>query len=461
MKIIRLVSDELTKSIFQKSTSAPIMIKPNSSIALKSLSFELKHDLDFVIDSDDYVMSISTDNKTFVIIQIPRGKYNRTSFMNYLTYQFNYFMTTINQNEVGTEWVSTIANDDKVNICVSRSDLETVSNFSTLNITANENAYKKTTQSNVFDSYAQCKSFICRGGLYNLITVGGDYTNQFIYGLSNELFNTTQKTTLTTDDFVCCVFTDGISPNYRFKNESGEIINTNCPINIGDVISIKKNTVSDYIYIQFYIDNILIGQFQPSENFTISQLYTTFAFGTTSPTFNLNTPQQITSAFCQVSAEGTYSALETLPNVYSSDNLTAASIKSAIRFDSSTMQTFMGYDAQKITMSGVASNYAANNIFGLPLTFQAGDDLVVEIQNLNIDGYDFLENKKASIVAVIPIESLTKNAFGYSYIEPFPTFLSLNNDQLTNINSFYVSIKSGGQYLDLTDKIFMQLLING
>lgn len=466
MKIIRLVSDVLTKSIFQKSTSAPIMIKPNSSIALKSLSFELKHDLGFQIDSDDYIMSFSTDGKNYVTLLIPRGKYDRTTFLDSILRNLNGSMMTENPTENGTEWNIITTADDKVNISFGRSDYGLVSDFNLLNVTQDQNVYNKTVVSEVIDSWAQCKSFICRGGLQNKITIAGTSTanNEFYYGLCDQLFDTTKKTTLTIDDFQCCIFTTRANKNYNFKSIDGTTVESNTPWDVNDTIVMKKITINNSLNFQFIVlkQNIeyILGQFIMTGDFILSQLFQTFAFGNAEDTFNMVNPSQITSPYCQSSTDGKYIQLETLPIVYADNNLTATQINASIYFDTSIMQSFMGYDTNKLKVNGISGNFQAKNIFGLPLTFQSGDDLVVELPNLNIDGYDFLENKKSSIVAIIPIESLTKNVFGYSYIEPFPTFLSLNNDQLTNINTFYVSIKSGGQLLDVTDKIFIQLLIN-
>jgi hypothetical protein len=474
MKIIRLVSDVLTKSIFQKSSSAPIIIKPNSSIALKSLSFELKHDLDFVIDSDDYIMSLSITYTSRVIrtynILVPRGKYNRLSFLNYLTYRINSYLASSNFNEQGIEWKFTIDNNDRLNITFGVSEFGSPTNFNTLNMTVNSNIFTKTVLSSNIDAWAQCKSFICRGGFSIAGGVGGNNTinNEFYYGLCNQIFSPSAKTTLSLDDFTTCVFTIPTNKHYRIKTINGDIIETNTDYMATDIIYIRKIRDIDapqckLVYaISRNNATITLGQTDPTENFTLSTLFTTIALGLVEEGFAFGSANQYLSPFCASTVDGKYTELETLENIYTDDNLTAPSpFTGSITFETLTMQTFMGYDQKVINIGGVSGTYKANNIFGLPLTFQAGDDLVVELQNLNIDGYDFLENKKASIVAVIPIESLTQNVYSCSYIEPFPTFLSLNNDQLTNINTFYVSIKSGGQLLDVSDKIFIQLLING
>ena len=88
-----------------------------------------------------------------------------------------------------------------------------------------------------------------------------------------------------------------------------------------------------------------------------------------------------------------------------------------------------------------------------------GDDLVVVLENLGIDGYDFLTNQKSAIVAIVPSESLNVVGNGVSYIEPFPTFVNLNNEKSMNINNFYVSIKQGSDFIQITDRMYLQLLI--
>lgn len=96
-----------------------------------------------------------------------------------------------------------------------------------------------------------------------------------------------------------------------------------------------------------------------------------------------------------------------------------------------------------------------------PFSDNLGDDLVVVLENLPIDGYDFYENKKSAIAAVIPFESLKNQSNGYSYIEPFPTFVDVNNKESLNVNTFYVSIKMAGQFIqNMTDKIYLQLLLD-
>jgi len=193
--------------------------------------------------------------------------------------------------------------------------------------------------------------------------------------------------------------------------------------------------------------------------FVNSTQFLTIAIGDDAGAVTFENLQFTKSPFIQSTVEGKYSTVKTLENIYYDDSLGLSQSKVSIRFLTPIMQQLCGFNNSTVYQNAISGFFLGNNIFGLNLN-DVGDDIAVEILNLPLDGYDFLSNQKSSLVAVIPVESLSKNGFGYSYIEPFPTFISCNNKEKMNVNNFTIAIKTGPNYLTLTDRIYMQLLLD-
>lgn len=475
MKIVRLVSDVVSTSQFSKGCSAPIIIKKDGKIGLKSLSFETLHTSDFEVTDASYKLSFTVgdvDGDGLPIsytITVPNGVYNIKTFLEYLTAKMNFWMASFDPvlNSFGLEWLVSNYNG-KCDFAFGKSEYVLIqsSDFNLVKCVSNDNTYTKNVPSDVLDSYAQCTKYLCKGGVFATVTI--DCLNDFdpgagcifYVGLSN-LFNPVTKTLLNGSDFNVAIFSDGASGNYKFIHD-GIITNSNAPINDGDVLCFRRNIIGYFLAYILNADGQVIGSYSFSmpNSFILNEQFLTMAFGDgCTEDFTLINPTATLSPFIQNSINGAYSTVDSLPNIYFNSNLKAVTPSSVlIEFVGPYLQDVLGYNSNILAYNGISGSFVSN----LPIRLgfnNLGDDLVVEVSNLNLDGYDFLENRKSSILAVIPLESLSQKDYGYSYIEPFPTFSSLNNKEDININTFYISIKSGSQLVKLQDRIFMQLLI--
>jgi len=221
MKIIRLVSDQVSqdqqfKSRFTKACSAPIIFNPYSKISLKSLSFELSHTNDFIVDNNLYALAYSTGDKAeniyiFKNIIIPQNTYNITTFMDQLQYLMNASLSSLSftSNDFGFEWSLTFENN-KLMMSYGRSANSPVlpADMTLLNMTSTNNIYAKTNipDSGTIDAYSQNKNYVCRGGLSISAEIGGDPTQSvFYFGLAPTLYNTQTQLTLDGTNFTVAI----------------------------------------------------------------------------------------------------------------------------------------------------------------------------------------------------------------------------------------------------------------
>lgn len=477
MKIIRLVSDVVTTSIFNKSINVPIIIKPNSKVALKSLSFETEHITDFQVTDTSYQLRYTVDDKTgsalnWYTVTVPTGTYNIKTFLEYLKFAMNVTLSAIDptKNYYGFEWNTSLVND-RVNFSFGKSDFAAIlsSNMTiSPNMTVNNNAYSRQNNTPDTDAYAQSNTFISKGSYKAdcTITTGDANLPQctFYVGLCASKFAPANKPTLAASDFSVAAFSDGTSNVYKIKSINGDIIDSVVQYEKNDVIRILKTYENGIGYMNLYcVKNnapSLLYKFSPLIDFVNTNQYLTVALGSGSQGVTFTTLTQIQSAFVSSSVDGKYIVSDVLEDVLYNSNLQAVfSSRVQLDFLTDIMQSFLGFANKLSVITGISGNFTANSIAAVDL-IAIGDDISVELQTLNLDGYDSLKQSKSPILAIIPIESLSKNGFGYSYIEPFPTFLSMNFQQTTSVNTFSINMTAGNKPIKLTDKVYMQLLIS-
>lgn len=477
VKIIRLVSDELQTSRFVKTISAPLMVKPNSKIAIKSISFDLKKTTTFVVDDDSYYYDFSVGDETgndyiFFRVQVPLGTYTLVSFINMIQYLMNEKLEALtpNQNSWGFEWALQL-NSNILSMSFDRKDLGVI-NSNDLALTymtpGGNNTYSRSAQAigAGYDSFAQSKLPLCKGGSVATITISGNnpLESDFIVGLYNNIVGTS---TILLKNASVAVFNDG--GKYWVRRIDGNDVSTDVDIENADTLFFYKeyDAVNNRGRIKCDViketTNINILNDFVTETFVNQNQYFTFAIGSVDTgLLEFAEPSIIASPFAQSTANGIYSVVPYANNVYKSDVSNRLASNVQLVFNSTNMRTFLGYAGISYAENLLSGHFTADYQIGQNgVLNDLTEDVVVVLENLPIDGYDFLENKKSAIVAVIPIESLLKNGVNYSYTENFPTYVSLNNKEEQNFNNFYVSIKSGAQYMNVENKIYMQLLLDG
>ena len=477
MRIIRLVSDELQTSRFVKTISAPLMVKPESKIALKSISFDLKKTTTFVIDDDGYYLDFSvgdTDESGYIFYraQVPLGTYTLTSFINMVQYLINEKLQALtpDENSWGFEWALQL-NGNILSMSFNRADLGVINSNNlalTEMIAGANNTYTRSPAAlgTGYDSFAQSKLPLCKGGSNASIIIGGNnpLESDFIIGLYNSIVGTS---TILLANASVAVFNDG--GVYWVRRIDGSDLATDVEIEVADVVRFYKEYDAENNRGRIKCDIIkesgpinVLNDFV-TENFVNENQYFTFAIGSNDTgLLELAEPSIIASPFAQSTANGIYSVVPYANNVYQSDITQRLASNVQLVFNSTEMRTFLGYAGITYAENLLSGHFTADYPIGQNgILNDLTEDVVVVLENLPIDGYDFLENKKSAIVAVIPIESLLKNGVNYSYTENFPTYVSLNNKEEQNFNNFYVSVKSGTQYMNVENKIYMQLLLDG
>jgi hypothetical protein len=215
MRIIRLVSDAIDgTSRFVKATSAPIMIKPNSRIALKSLSLELQKSTNFSISNDNYYFSYSIGDKDDTgrikeyLIQIPQGVYTQDTFVTTIKYLMNAVLSgvsaTVNIDDedvvlqsYGFEWNLSVTSDNKLSISFNRQDLGNIDSSSMVNnpnMTVTGNTYQRQGappfEDNEYNAVTQCKLRACKGGLDSAVKIqNSPSTCEFMIAFCNQIFH--------------------------------------------------------------------------------------------------------------------------------------------------------------------------------------------------------------------------------------------------------------------------------
>lgn len=472
-RIIRLVSDIVSTSRFTKAMPAPIIIAPDSTIALKSISFELAKDTTFDVPDDTYFFYFSVGDKNEqgrdiqYRVTVPQGTYTQDSLLQTLQFGMNQVLAGVDatDNSYGFEWSLSVDTSGILTMAFDRNDKANIqsADIAVTGIEASGNTYTKTAaDTGEYNAFAQVKPVLCRGGLSSQITLGGTSpeTSQFIVGLCPNII---QGGVTDIEAFSFAVFNQaGSGGKYSVRTQTGAIINTTVDIQTGaDIEIIKEYDVDEARgWISAYQDDTLIYREYVIPSLLNNIHYFTFAISDGGADISFSNPALTPSPFVTKTAGGAYTLNRVAPSIYVSDLNTRAPSKVTLVFSSPSMQQFLGFLGTTLSLNAVSGNFVANSAVAA-MVMQVGDDLIVELQNLPIEGYDTLSGLMAPIVAVIPVESLSRDTsgLGFSYIEPFATKVKLHNKSPLNVNAMYVNIRSGNSNLALADRVFIQLLV--
>jgi hypothetical protein len=471
-RIIRLVSDVLTTSRFNKAMPAPIIIPPESTIALKSISFELAKDTTFDVPDGSYYFYYSVGDKDEqnrdiqYRVLVPQGTYTQDSLLQTLQFQMNQALSGEEPaaNCYGFEWSLSVDTTGILTMSFDRADKAAIqsADVDLNNMQALSNVYTKLgADTGEYNAFMQVKPVMCRGGFNSEIQLGGTSpeTSEFIVGLCPNII---QGGLTDVEAFSFAVFCDTTSGQYKARTLTGNIVTTTIDVQTGATIKIIKgyDTESSKGFIAAYQDDDLIIQQDVIESLINNIHYFTVAIGDGGADISFSNPALIQSPFVSKSPAGAYTLNKVAPSIYVSDLNTRAPSKVTVVFSSPAMQQFLGFLGTTLSLNVVSGSFTSNSPVAA-LVMKVGEDLIIELQNLPIEGYDTLSGLMAPIVAVIPVESLSSDAsgLGFSYIEPFVTKVKLHNKSPLNVNTFYVNIRSGNSNLALADRVYMQLLV--
>lgn len=503
MRILRITSPEVQTSRFEASMPAPIICQPGTKMSLKSLSFQIAKSTSFNIPDNTYSFDFGVGDGNLYTVTLPAGNYNQVSLIQKLKYLMNSALSgNYNQrdtNHYGFEWTARVTSDDffvlSFGRVATRNQTSDRLKLIKMNYDVGNNKFSRdataTSTRNDYTSYGQCKNITCRGGMSTAIklTATDDATAQatnFFVALHEGI---TPDNRVAIADMKFAVFNGNEQSRngyYAIKKLGGGYFQTDQQIKNNDIICIYKDyeptskvasinfgVIADGttemipIYAQTLKPDAPLDERLIYDNLVNTSLHYTFAFSAKN---DQPTGAQVQFEGCAITespfqistAQGEYSMVDELPDVFYSDLAGKDPSNVNLVFPYASLRNLLGFVASDYDKFAISGSFVAENIFAIGLN-KIGDDLVVVINNdVELDGYDFLTGLKSNILAVIPMESLNvdKTGSGYSYVETNPVFIDIKNKYNINLNTLNVSIKAGNQYLNLEDKIYMQILLD-
>jgi len=437
MKIIRLVSQS-TEGLFDNDFNEDIVVEPNSSIALHSLTAEIDiEQITVTAENDEIQFKMFQGDTEYKVLHATHGVYNSSSFsdlFNDITIKMNSLMSN-RSGEIGFQWrVATQVDTKKVNFCNEAGEY-----VNPTNKVSTKYAYTQafSTAGGVidrfggtignYDSFLYFKAPNCKGSstLRAQIYKTG-FTDGFIVGYTTTPYNS-NTTVINPLDIKYGIKCTAVLANYITILDGIE-----SPTTVPAAIVATGDTSNDTMSIDIYNGkieyNIGRGTANPVVNLlTLGDVYnhSTNLFpviiflGAGGDARLQNVKFSCDPFYVITNAVNFDSPLSGLPP--------AGNGQLAIRtlvFNDAELARYFGFKATSYTSdpTNTITNFISENAFS-PADFS--DSFVVELQNLNIDSYDGLTNKRRNLLHSIVQADVIRNRL--TYTAPYPLFLSLNN----------------------------------
>jgi hypothetical protein len=441
MKIIRLVSTD-PQGYFDNDFNEDITVEPNSSIALHSLTAEINIEQITVDAQNDLIQfkMFQTDD-TFKVFHVQQGIYNSSNYntlFDDITVKMNKLMGNI-QGEIGYQWqVGTDIATKKVNFCNKQGEYilpKSTGNrkFGTKNLTGTvgsggvSGVWNRTTGAGTpgfYDSFMYFKSPNCKGSstLRTKIYQTG-FTDGFILGYTTKPYDTTTAL-INPSDIKYGIRCTEIGQVYKTILDGVETDSTTTA-----QIVATNNVANDNLSIDINKGNIKLNVTR-GDGATINLLTLDGAYNHTTDLFpvivflgdnncRLYTISFSSDAFYNIINEQNYEiSLNALPSAGTKDG------NRILQFGDIDMSKYLGYKLTQYTQGVV--NGATNFLSDVPFSpSDFSDSFVIELQNINIDSYDGLTNKRRNLLHTIVQADVIRNRL--TYTAPYPLFLNLNN----------------------------------
>ena len=473
MRLIRLESDSITtKSEFTNNLAIPIEVSANAKVALKTLTMQFDAP-PIVIDSTNDTFTLRTDTgSTLLEGALQRRQYESVDTLcAEIQTKLNALMQSfddegVDKSSVGLEWTASSTqdanNNNKVTIAFNRSDptlvVPTAANL--INIDTDGTVfYKVGGNTGDFNASLEVNTPINEGGYaYEVQLVNHGMANvadsTWKFYLKNYNGNISNGV-LATDGF------------YQFYKNGQWIIST-IPVEVDDVITVTKSLLLSYdTRINYRITNgeILKGNVIGDRVSELVEFKNTLwleiaddlgEVGFQTITYIPTT--QVTSVGGKLIKKR---ADEVLHVIRDSNLKTTASTVTLTLSDG--LARLLGYAPAKLTRSAISYAFVAQsnvttNIFN--------NDIIVELVQLPLNGYDHGVKRSKNIIMVITSGALNSstNATGVeqyelSYTDNFPTYISLQNSkQSTTYSQLTVRVTSANQTLITNGRMSALLL---
>jgi hypothetical protein len=501
MKLVRLESDdELTQSQFTNNLSIPLVLGKNSQVALKCLTLQFAEP-PYIIDSTNNQISFTTSSiagspvTTTRTITIPNGEYN----INNLMLKIQELLNAMVQSEVeettdkGFEWLVSAEGDSdtglNTHIAFQRADPEAVTTANTTISQSGTTATMAYTEPNFYKN-------ISDNSTYN----AGLITNKWVNGGSWRIsMQVVKKSGTQTENIANSKWVFGISETSAlydngetsllqvmyvgfYRNSGGKysykknyvMVDTNLAIEDQDTITISKRLLSEtqtkVIYtvkkgatVHNFEGDIIQESFASVIGLGSQVLLLKVGDDTGKIAFNTIENNPTTQI---VENNGIYTKIKPsdVKYVLINDSLNVSPSNVTLDLKTEALKLLLGYNSQIMQKNAVSYDFVSEskistNIFN--------NDIVVEIPELSLDGYDQGVKQSRNIAMVISSGELrsSQRAIGFEKYELTYNeqatflFISLKNKQ-TSITCPQLTIRvtSEGKVLPLSGKMTCLLL---
>lgn len=485
MKLIRLQSEqELSETQFTNNLAISLNLPINSKVALKSLSIEFDTP-PLVIDSNNNTITFSTSAQqpitTLRTITIPPGEYSSQTLLKTIQRLLNaVIQSDVINSDFGFEWLCSIS-DDKSHIAFKRTEVETLTTATANQINmgyTNPQFYKSTTDNNTYNASLMSNKPLNHGSWYletTLETKTGQSTtiadSKWIWGIfdSNSQYETGESNLVQLMYAGLARTTNGY---YSYKKNFVMVETTIVPTT-GDIISISKKLISPTQCQVTYsitqggsttdLDGDIITSSTPIVFVGDGSFYELLKIGNDTgkiafTSLKLNPSGEV------LDTNGVYTEIDLVPNVLLNENLTTVNPSTVtINLTSDSLRQILGYDVKIMQKTAISYDFVSNSLISSNIFT---DDLVIEVPELMLDGYDHGARQSKNMIMILTtsellrsIRSIGLNRYELSYNEQATyLFISLKNKQ-TTVSAPMLSIRCTLKNKTLPLKCNMSALI--
>lgn len=430
MKLIRLYSNNTTGLINNDLYSDAIQLKPYSQISLYNASISLSYN-NIVVDNDNRTFQFSTTSapqfKKTVNLDI--GDYTAEEFILHVERKMN---ALIDNNALGNgvQFVVSKTTDNLLKIQFSKPNNQSTSGnlvpqTNLINLTnVGGGIYNKTGGSD-YQGYGYSDLHFTRGSGHVITTLTNNL-NSYIFGLIDNKPDSTQ--TLDHTYYSYAIKYDHVLDKY-FTIVDGVETDTGLSYNVSEPLRITKNSGG----ITFYKNNISIGTsgFNDTKHYYLG--------------FSIKNTDANTIGTLSMTPDNNESVFLVGEDYY---NLGAQPSTVGLFFNIYS-KALLGFTDDKI-ITGTEGVFQATHSF---LTSNSPTSIIVECVNLNLNSYDFSQNKRKSILATIPILQEQADRLIYNNINPI--FITINNEYPMALNNLTL------RFIDARDNSEISVGANG
>jgi hypothetical protein len=458
MKLIRLQSEsQLNETQFTNNLAISLNLPINSKVALKSLSIEFETP-PIVINSTNNIITFSTSAQqpitTVRSITIPSGEYSAQTLLKTIQRLLNAVVQSTSSNsDSGFEWLCNVI-DDKSHIAFKRTEVETLTTATANQINVgytDPQFYKTSGDDDTYSASLVSNKPLNHGSWYLETTLqlktGQSTTianSKWIWGIFevNAQYETGESNLVQLMYAGLARTTNGY---YSYKKNYVMVETTIVPT-AGDVISISKTLVNATTCKVVYkitqggttttLDGDTITSSTPIVFVGDGSFYELLKIGNDTGKIAFSS-LKLTPSGEVINTNGVYTELDIVPNILLNENLTTISPSTVtINLTSTSLRQMLGYNEGIMQKNAISYDFVSNSLISSNIFT---DDLVIEIPELMLDGYDHGARQSKNMIMILTtaellrsVRSIGLNRYELSYNEQATyLFISLKNKQTT------------------------------